>query len=239
MGDDDATTVIFDLDGVLIDSRTAVSDCMNHALAAQGMPTRPRVDLYRYIGPPLALAFADILEEDVESQGVSACVATYRARYAEASLRQTAAVPGISEVLADLVASYRLAVATSKPLAFAQPLLDMLNMSDQFEVVAAPDPAAGTEDKTATITAALSRLGTRRAVMVGDRSFDVLGAHENGLAAIGVTWGIGDHLELTSAGAELVITNPADLPGAVRTVLVSGAPFSRSCRKTGIAGPKH
>ncbi len=61
MGGDNAATVIFDLDGVLIDSRSAVSDCMNHALAAQGMPTRPWVDLYRYVGPPLAVAFAEIL----------------------------------------------------------------------------------------------------------------------------------------------------------------------------------
>ena len=55
--------------------------------------------------------------------------------------------------------------------------------------------------------------------MVGDRSFDVLGAHANSIPAIGVTWGIGDHVELASAGAELVINLPATLPGGVRGIL--------------------
>ena len=55
--------------------------------------------------------------------------------------------------------------------------------------------------------------------MVGDRSFDVPGAHANGIPAIGVTWGIGDQAELASAGAELVIDVPAGLPRAVRDML--------------------
>lgn len=42
------------------------------------------------------------------------------------------------------------------------------------------------------------------AVMVGDRVFDVLGAHADGIAAIGVTWGIGDRAGLAWAGADLV-----------------------------------
>lgn len=130
MGRADRAAVIFDLDGVLIDSRSAISESINHALAARGLAVRPRADLYRYIGPPLAVAFADLLGEDVQSEAVTACVAAYRARYAQASLQQTAAVPGIAAVLAELGANYRLAVATSKPLAFAWPLLDLLELGE-------------------------------------------------------------------------------------------------------------
>ncbi len=105
--------------------------------------------MYRYIGPPLAVAFADLLGEDVESEAVTGCVATYRARYAQASLQQTAAVPGIAAVLADLAVNYRLAVATSKPLAFAWPLLDLLELSGRFQVVAGSDLGARSADKAA------------------------------------------------------------------------------------------
>ncbi len=52
--------------------------------------------------------------------------------------------------------------------------------------------------------------------MVGDRSFDVLGAHANSIPAIGVTWGTDDQ---ASAGAELVINVPAALPGGLRDIL--------------------
>lgn len=224
MGSDDGAAVIFDLDGVLIDSRRAITGCINHALAARGLPTRPEVDLYRYVGPPLAMSFADLLGEDEESEDVGACVATYRSRYAEASLRETVAVPGISAVLAELAADYRLAVATSKPLAFARPLLDRLDLTRRFVALAGPDLAVRGEDKATTIRAVLTRLGTRTAVMVGDRSFDVLGAHANGIPAIGVTWGIGDRAELASAGADLVTHVPVALPVAVRTILARGLP---------------
>ena len=219
MSSADGAAVIFDLDGVLIDSRSAISGCINHALAARGLPVRPRADLFRYIGPPLAVAFADLLGEDVQSEAVAACVATYRVRYAQASLEETAAVPGIAAVLAELAADCRLAVATSKPLAFAWPLLDLFELGDRFQVVARPDLRARSADKAETVAAALRELGTCTAVMVGDRSFDVLGAHANGIPAIGVTWGIGDQAELASAGAELVIDLPAALPGAVRNIL--------------------
>ena len=53
--------------------------------------------------------------------------------------------------------------------------------------------------------------------MVGDRSFDVVGAHANGIPAIGVTWGIGDAAEL--AGAERTIDDPSALPETVSGLL--------------------
>ncbi|HSD79433.1 MAG TPA: HAD hydrolase-like protein, partial [Solirubrobacteraceae bacterium] len=84
-----------------------------------------------------------------------------------------------------------------------------------FDAVAAPAGDALAEDKAATIGAALAALGTGDAVMVGDRSFDVAGAHAHGLPAIGVMWGIGDAAELRAAGAELLVDTPAQLPGAV------------------------
>jgi phosphoglycolate phosphatase-like HAD superfamily hydrolase len=61
------TSVIFDFDGVLIDSRFAVSHCMNRALAAHGLPERAPEELYRYIGPPTSIAFADLLGEPQEA----------------------------------------------------------------------------------------------------------------------------------------------------------------------------
>ena len=49
-------------------------------------------------------------------------------------------------------------------------------------------------------------------MLVGDRRFDVEGAHAHGLAAIGATWGVGSAHELTTAGAEALCATPAALP---------------------------
>jgi phosphoglycolate phosphatase len=211
------TAVIFDLDGVLVDSRAAISGAMNHALVANGFPARPAAELYRFIGPPLAIGFAELTGQPAESDAVVACVAGYRDRYAVSSLTETEVVAGIQEALAELSPRHRLAVATSKARALAEPLLAALGLRERFEVVAGPDMSARVEDKAATIARALTTLQPDCAVMVGDRSFDVVGAHANGLRAIGVTWGIGSAEELAKADA--IVDEPADLPAAVGRLL--------------------
>jgi phosphoglycolate phosphatase len=216
VADRDDDVVLFDLDGVLVDSRAAISGCINHALAANGVPERDPADLYRYIGPPLLAAFAELLGEPGTSPAVAACVASYRERYAEASLTETAVTPGIGDALAALARTgRRLGVATSKPRAFAEPLLDVLGMRRFFAVVAGPELDAPAEDKTTTVGAALRALGASSGAMVGDRSFDMVAARAHGLRAVGVGWGIGSRAELLAAGAERIVATPAELPAAV------------------------
>jgi phosphoglycolate phosphatase len=145
----------------------------------------------------------------------------YRARYAEASLQETDVTPGIDTALGELAQRYRLAVATSKPLAFAEPLLSALGLRPFFTVVAGPDLSVQGESKASTIAAALETLGhPKRAVMVGDRSHDIVGANAHSLPSIGVTWGIGSTEELQEAGAGSIVDVPAELPASVRVALV-------------------
>jgi phosphoglycolate phosphatase len=69
------------------------------------------------------------------------------------------------------------------------------------------------------VAAALAALGETRAVMVGDRSFDMIAARAHGIPGLGVGWGIGSAEELETAGAERVVPTPGRLPGAVAEVL--------------------
>jgi phosphoglycolate phosphatase len=183
--------ILFDLDGVLVDSRVAISAGIGHALKMQGVPQPRRESLERFIGPQLTLAFAELTGPPEDSLPVRACLASYCARCREASLRETRVFPGVPAALEALAEEYRLAVATSKPSAFAEPLLSAFALRESFEYVAAPDLDAHRETKEDTIRGALSVLSASRAVMVGDRSFDIVGAHACGIHAIGVSWGIG------------------------------------------------
>jgi phosphoglycolate phosphatase len=208
--------VLFDLDGVLADSRAPISGCINHALAEHGYPPRPPAELHANIGALLPAVFADLIAASVDSPAVAACVATYRARYATASLTETTATPGIADALAGLAtAGRRLGVATSKPYEFAEPLLEALGLRRFFAVVAGPELDIGAEDKTATVGAALRALGADRGAMVGDRSFDMIAARAHGLRAIGVGWGIGSREELLAAGADTIVATPGELAPAV------------------------
>src|SRR5204862_5897270 len=94
--------VLFDLDGVLADSRAAITGCINAALAASGRPERPPAELYGCIGPPLPLAFGELIGEHPDSEAVVALVVAYRARYATASLTETVVTPGLAAALEPL-----------------------------------------------------------------------------------------------------------------------------------------
>ncbi len=216
--------VLFDLDGVLVDSRLAITTCINAALAEHDFPSYERDLLERFIGPPLALAFAELTGREPDSRLVASCVTAYRRHYATALARDTVAVSGIASVLADLGRNWRLAVATSKALVYAESVLEAVELRRHFAVVCGPGLGVQGESKAETIASALAALGNpAHAVMVGDRSFDVIGAHERGVPAIGVTWGIGDHHELQSCGADAVIDVPDQLPESVAHLLAKSA----------------
>ena len=206
--------MLFDLDGVLIDSRTAIVRCIQHALRENGAPVPPARELERFIGPPLIDGFAEL----AGAEKVAACLASFRERYAHSSLEETVAAPGAAAALAAVAARVPAAVATSKPRAFAEPLCERLGLAPHLQAVVGPELDAPEEVKTVTVGRALAALGLRAgaaAPLVGDRSHDAVAARANRIPCVGVLWGIGDAAELRAAGADPIVAEPAALPAAL------------------------
>jgi phosphoglycolate phosphatase len=203
---------------VLADSRLAITSCMNHALAAAGREPVEPAALYPLVGPSLSYGFASLLGVAPGDPAVAACIASYRSVYAEVSLRDTPTYPGVPEALAAIGDGRRLAVATSKPRAFAEPLIAALGFGDAFEAIFAPELDLHVESKTTTVARALDGLAARGvpAAMVGDRYVDIEAARAHGLRSVGVTWGFGTADELRDAGADVLVAAPAELPAAVQ-----------------------
>jgi phosphoglycolate phosphatase len=207
-----ADAVLFDLDGVLVDSRAAFAGSVNAALADHGLPERPAQELHRYLGPPLHRTFAALAPGAGEDE-LDALVLGYRARYGAVMVAESTLFPGIAETLAQLAEAVPLVVATSKAEALARPLLEGLGVAGHFRAIVGPSLQARDESKSLTIARALEGLPhARRPVMVGDRKFDVLGARAHGMPCIGVLWGIGSEQELRDAGAAALASAPAELP---------------------------
>ena len=205
--------ILFDLDGVLLDSARAIIGCINDALEELGEPRRPPAELRRFVGPPLADGFSELIGPERAGELVIA----YRTRYATASLEHTTLFDGMVEVLEELGARHPLAVATSKPLAYTQPLCDHLGLTPYFAVIEGPSMSE-IEPKTVTVRRALDGLGLAPgaiAPLIGDRLHDVEAAHANGLRCIGVLWGFGTEEELRSAGADTIVAGPAELSSAI------------------------
>ena len=211
--------VLFDLDGVLIDSRVAITSCMIFALEAVGAAVPSRDELAPWIGPPLIHAFTELAGADRARAALDA----YRSRYVRTSLEETLPIPGAMEALAAVAAVVPTALATSKARAYAVPLCERLGLAEHLEVIEGPALDAITEPKAATVARALAGLGLgpgAAAMMVGDRRHDVEGARENGLPCLGVLWGIGDRAELETAGAAGIVQTPDDLPAALQISVI-------------------
>jgi phosphoglycolate phosphatase len=210
-----ATTVVcLDLDGCLVDSRAAIATCLNVGLEAVGATPRPAIELHPLIGPPLLESYQALLgAAGHDPVDADRCIAAYREAYREISLTHTTVVPGIPAMLDALGRDRTLAVVTSKPAAFATPIVEELGLAPALAAVHGPALDALREPKAVTLARALAEVAphvpTFRTVMVGDRHHDVDAGRVCGTRTVGVTWGIGDALEL--AAADVVVDEPAEL----------------------------
>lgn len=178
-------------------------------------------ELLEFIGPPTRIGFGRLIGAPPDSPEVEACVAAYRERYTDA-LWDTPAYPGVPEAVRALAGDgWTLAVATSKPKHFAEPVLEAIGLRDAFAVVAGPGLHA-TADKTETVGEALEGVGGSAVAMVGDRRYDMAAAHAHGLQAFGALWGFGSREELTEAGATELLESPDQLVRAATSSSVTG-----------------
>ncbi|HEY8375312.1 MAG TPA: HAD hydrolase-like protein [Nannocystis sp.] len=216
--------VLFDLDGVLVDSLVSIGNCFNHALQAVGRPPRPLSELRALIGPPIEESVATLLGTD-DPQEVTRFMEHYRERYEATAVQETRPAEGLAEVLAALSADHALAVATSKREVYARPILDALGVAEYFGGPGAPwifgRSLAPGETKATVIGRAVAVAFGGRAeglVMVGDRRFDVHGAAAHGIPTIGVLHGMGTEEELRAAGARWLVADLRGVPGLIRAI---------------------
>jgi phosphoglycolate phosphatase len=205
-------TILLDLDGTLIDSRPGIAASCDAALRALGHTPDPSFDITLLIGPPLPQVIGRLLARHGDHR-VDAGMAAYRAHYGEIGLHQATVYPGVLAALRVLPARAQCFVVTSKRTVFASRIVTSLGLADGFRAVYGTEPDGSLDDKADLIAAVLhaEALDPRHTVMVGDRSHDVIGAHANGMRAIGVLWGYGGRAELEAAGADALLDTPEDL----------------------------
>ncbi|MCY0988909.1 HAD hydrolase-like protein [Nannocystis sp. ILAH1] len=210
--------VLFDLDGVLVDSLASIGACFNHALQTLGRPPLPLASLRPLIGPPLEESAQSVIGDD--PQLLARFIAAYRERYAATAVAETRPAAGLVEVMTELAARTDLAVATSKPEVFARPILAGLGVDHCFRAICGRSLELDAEPKAAVIARALQSFAGRAEglVMVGDRRHDVIGAAAHGIPTIGVLHGMGSEDELRAAGARWLAADLRALPGLLREI---------------------
>jgi len=211
--------IFLDLDGTLTDPRIGITRSIQHALSALDQPVPSEQDLLWCIGPPLIHSFRTMLGDEPRAERA---VTLYRERFSEVGLYENTLYDGIHELLGALrAAGPRLFVATSKPGVFARRIIEHFGLAGYFEHVYGAELDGTRGEKTALLEYALARrdIAGSRAVMVGDRSFDMIGARHNAMTPVGVLYGYGSEPELRDAGAAYLCATPEAVGDRVKALL--------------------
>lgn len=213
--------VLFDLDGTLTDPGLGITNCVSYALNKFDIYPKNKEELYPYIGPPLIQSFQAFHGLN-EAQAEQALL-YYRERFSVKGMFENEVIDGIPALLQELKnRGVVLLVATSKPEEFTVQILEHFDLNKYFDFVAGNTLNEDRPTKEAVIAYLLEKypeICRENAVMVGDRKFDVIGAHYHGLKAVGVLYGYGDREELQNAQADFI----ADNVPALREILVNMA----------------
>ena len=223
-------TIIFDLDGTLLDTLDDLTAAVNHALISFSLPPITREVARRYVGNGVkklierAVYFSATGTEpdlngdnDCDRSLVSACLALFTEYYDKHSSDMTAPYSGVSEMLAAVKdRGLKSAIVTNKYDGAARELKDIffptvdviVGLKDGIRPKPAPDG----------VMAALSLLGSdvKRAVYVGDGETDMKTAIACGMPVVAVTWGFRDECVLREFNPDFIINKTSELFDALR-----------------------
>ena len=195
--------ICFDMDGTLSDSGPGITRCADYALRKMGVETAGPDSLRYFIGPPLTESFG--VMNGMNDADVEQAIRYFRERYAEKGIQEHEPYPGIPETVCALRgAGKHLQIASSKPRPYILRILTEYGIIDCFENIVGSEFDGRLSKKTEVLAELLRRLdeaGADRSdvIMIGDRHYDVRGAHEHGLPCVGVRYGYGSAEELAEA----------------------------------------
>lgn len=209
--------LLFDLDGTLTDPAEGIFNSIIYSLKRFGIDKPEEEVLRKFIGPPLIDSFSEYFGFSEEKSNEA--IKFYREYFSVKGKFENKLYPGVAEFLSEMKKRGKtLLVATSKPEPFAKDILEHFNLSQYFDVIAGCDLNDNKSTKGKVISESLRRgnvTDKTKAVMIGDRKHDVIGAAENGLPTIGVLYGYGSKEELLEAGAVATAGNFEELKGCL------------------------
>ena len=208
-------TVIFDLDGTLMDTLEDLADAVNEILSRNGYPVRTIREVRRIVGNGLRQTLTLCLPEGTKQEVVDRLLPEFASYYQENCQIKTKPYDGIEDTLRGLSArGFKLASVSNK----REEAVKKLNreyFAEYVRVAIGENESAGIRKKPApdTVYQALRELGSSReqAVYVGDSEVDRMTAENAGLPCVSVDWGFRDREELEKLKPAWLISRPEEL----------------------------
>lgn len=206
-------TVIFDMDGTLLDTLEDLADSVNYAIGVFGLPSRSLSDVRRFLGNGAEVLVKSCIDGKLNAVDEKQCITIFKSYYKDHMDIKTKPYIGILDLVRELLArEYRIAIVSNKFDAAVKGL-----NSDYFEGLF--PVAIGESEKVSKkpapdcVIKALEELNSdlKRAIYVGDSEVDIMTARNSGLPCVSVTWGFRDEEFLKNIGTDYIIHEPKQL----------------------------
>lgn len=220
----DGPTLVFDLDGTLVDTAPDLIDALNFVLGREGLPPVPLNSARNLIGAGARKLIERGLERDGRAAGFAEMnrmtvdfIDYYAAHIADAS-RPFEGLEGALDELSSH--GFRFAVCTNKLEWLSKRLLDQLGLSARFAAICGADTFGVSKPDPALLRQTVARAGGRLAttIMVGDAGTDIGVARRAGVPVIGVSFGYSD-VPIAELKPDRLIHHMRELPEAARALI--------------------
>lgn len=203
--------IFFDLDGTLTEPAEGICNSFVYSLGKFGIETKDKSLYQRFIGPPLYNSFSEYLPLDK----VEDAIRYFREYFNAKGKYENEVYSGVPEMLSELKQmGKKLILCTSKYELFARQIAEHFGLEKYFDFIAGASADESRSEKEDVLKYACEELGIKdfsKAVMVGDRMYDILGGKACGMDTLGVLYGYGSYEELKNAGATNIAETVEDI----------------------------
>lgn len=209
-------TIIFDLDGTLLNTLKDLTISVNFALARFKCPPRTKDEIRSFVGEGVSTLLLRALPEG-KKQLRDDCLKVFEEHYNKNKTHFTRPYRGINKMLKKVVkAGYKTAIVSNK---YDEAVRELKNKEFPcIDITVGERKGIPKKPAPDMVMLALNELNEIRdnAVYVGDSDIDIMTARNCGLPVIAVTWGFRDRMLLESMGADVIIDNPKEFLNAVK-----------------------
>ena len=210
------TTLLFDLDGTLLDTLSDLRDAVNHTLTEFGMPQRQHDEIRMMVGNGIKNLIDRAVPEGTPPEKTAQVLAVFRDYYGQNSRINTAPYDGIIAVLKLLSQKgYKMAVISNK-VDFAVKDLNRDFFADYIPIAIGDREGKNKKPAPDSLYEAMELLGVSKeeCLYIGDSDVDIETAKNAGIPCIGCAWGFRGRDFLREHGLDdaWILDTPAELP---------------------------
>ena len=208
--------VLFDLDGTLVDSYTALAEAVNHARRTHGLVDLPTARIREFVGDGMERLLQRAFERTDVPRSVQEA---FESRYDEVCCAESRVLTDVAATLERLSKlGIAMGVCTNKPTFFSKKILDFLDLSRHFRAIVGPDLAGARKPDARHLLVTLQSVCGEpvQALFVGDMPIDVRAARNSGLDVAVVPTGSSSREQLLAAQPDHFLDRFSDLLKIVR-----------------------